>query len=260
VASSSVDPAILRVARRVARDAVASGARAVVLTGSHARGDANASSDIDIIVVHARMPAERDWLPVQQHRFGHLVTVSTATAAGVRAAFRTPRDATTHVPGWRDAFVLHDPDGVAARLVRAAQRWTWEGIAPACDDYVADELTGYAEEVHKLVAAIERRRWMAAAVWRDVFATRLAHVMAIHRRTLFGTENVLWDVVCDALGAEWREAQSAALSLGGEPTARSCRGALRLYALAAREARSLFDARQRRIVAHACALAGFPLD
>jgi hypothetical protein len=94
------------------------------------------------------------------------------------------------------------------------------------------------------------------ATQRSLLALQLAGVMAVRRRILFGTENVMWDLVAEALGARWRRAQRAALAMRGESLEVSCRAALRLYALAAEEAWDLLDRRQRQVVDHACAIAG----
>ena len=71
---------------------------------------------------------------------------------------------------------------------------------------------------------------------------------------LYETENDMWDIVAAAMGAEWTSAQRAALSTNGETLDTSCRAALRLYALAAAEARPLLDRRQRAVVDDAVAL------
>jgi hypothetical protein len=62
------------------------------------------------------------------------------------------------------------------------------------------------------------------------------------------------------MGEEWREAQFIALGLGGEAFEEGCAAALKMYGLAAAEASRLLDERQRRVVRHACILAGYPLS
>jgi len=82
--------------------------------------------------------------------------------------------------------------------------------------------------------------------------------MAVRRRILYGSENRLWVLVGEEMGEGWRRTQSAALGLGVEGLDETCRAALGLYALAAGDARDLFDARQRGVVDHAVGLAGLP--
>lgn len=248
--SSTVDPKVTRLVRAVAAEAAGAGARAVVLTGSHARGDATEHSDIDIVVL-GRGPEYR------LHRRGaYLVSVEWRSPAAERAILRTPRTVGAAVPGWRDAIILHDPTGVAERLQRAAVAFRWDPIASACDAWVANEITGFAEEVHKLVGARRQHHAHTAAVQRTLLAVRLAPILAVHLRILYGTENVPWDRVGDAMGARWRRAQTRALGEGGDSLAVTCRAALELYAMAVDAGWRLLDTPQRAVVRHACAIAG----
>jgi hypothetical protein len=124
---------------------------------------------------------------------------------------------------------------------------------------VAEEITALAEEAHKLVAALRAGHRTTAAAQRSVLALRPAQILAVHRRILYGSENRLWDLVADAMGGEWRGAQSAALGLSGEPLEETCRAALRLYDLAVAETHALLDERQRGVVRYARGLgAGWP--
>lgn len=243
----------MRIARGVSRELVRDGALAVVLTGSHARGDAHTHSDIDLMAVYARRPEKK---PVPYRiRGGHLVAVSWKTERGERAAFRDPEKVTTFIPGWRDAVILHDPDGVAAKVKRAADRWTWDVIGDdGCDRHVARFTTDLAEEAHKLAGLYARGDVHAAAAQRSILAVWLAGTMAVHHRLLFGTDNVLWDAVAAAMGEPWASTQARALSESGEPLRASCAAALELYRLAAASAGSLFDREQRAVVKAACQL------
>jgi predicted nucleotidyltransferase len=75
-----------RIAADVAADLVAAGARAVVLVGSVARGDAHPTSDIDLIAVGTG-PADRLLI-----RSGRQVSVSWRTAERIRESFTRPWD------------------------------------------------------------------------------------------------------------------------------------------------------------------------
>jgi hypothetical protein len=185
--------------------------------------------------------------------------VASVTPRGVRAGFHDPARLTTHVPGWRGAVILADLRGVAARLQGEARRWSWDLVAAKCDDWAAEQVTGWAEEVHKLVAAMAEGQTHHAAAQRSVLAVHLASLMAVQRRILFGTDNVLWSLVAAEMAEPWATAQGAALSEGRESLDASCRAALQLYAIAAGEVWPLLDRRQRAVVAHACAIAGHPL-
>lgn len=88
-----------------------------------------------------------------------------------------------------------------------------------------------------------------------MLATRLAIVLSVHRRILYDTEKVLWDLVAAAEGARWREAQSAAFALAGESPDEAAAAALTLYLSASEAADELLDARQRAVVEHARTIA-----
>ena len=117
----------MKIARGVTRELVRDGAAAVVLMGSHVRGDAHAYSDIDLIAVYTRRPA----VPPAPYsiRNGVLVAVAWKTLRSERVAFREPARVTTFIPGWREAVILHDPHGIAAKIKTVAERWTWDAIA-----------------------------------------------------------------------------------------------------------------------------------
>ena len=241
----------LTAAREAADGLVAEGAEAAVLVGSQARGDAGPDSDIDVLAAGPRTFSFR-----LERRGGLLVSMTSRPPEAYRQEMADPGSVGTAVPGWREAVVLHDPEGIAGPLVEEAEAWTWGPLELRCDGWVAEEITSLAEEVHKLAESLRTGHHVKAAVQRSVLSLRLAQVLAVHRRVLYGSENRLWDLVADTMGEEWGLAQSAAFGLDGEPFGETCRAALELYGLAAVETRSLLDERQRRVVRHARGLDG----
>ena len=137
-----------------------------------------------------------------------------------------PREVGAYVPGWREAVILHDPDGAADRLQQEAFAWTWARLGDRADGYVARALTGLAEEVAKLRASLARGRTLTAAVQRDLLAIGLAPIMAVHLRLLYGSENVMHAQVGERMGDDWRRAQAGAF-------AADCDAAIQLYRIAA---------------------------
>ena len=240
----------LAVARSACDVARGHGAQAGVLTGSFARGDAHPRSDIDLHFIG-------DGPAYELSRENELlVSASWSSAADHRASFRDPRRAGAAVPAWRAALILFDPDGIAATLQREAVAWSWDDIgAGALDGWVVEQIAGFAEEVHKLVAAIERGRVTMAAVQRSVLALRLAAVMSVNCRLLYDTENQLWDLVSAALGGSWASAQARALGLRGESFEETCLAALELYCLADAACPSSGTRSQRDVISHARTLA-----
>jgi len=248
-----VDADVLAVAMTCADELVAAGARAVLLVGSHARGDAHAESDIDLHVIGDGP----DYRLVRREPF--LVSISWRTEEQHRASFDDIEAVGGAIPAWRSARILHDRHSVAAALQREARAWTWESIGDErLNTFVADAVHGYAEEVHKLVAARQTGRQTTAAVQRSILALRLAFPLAVHYRLLFDTENVLWDQVNDAMGREWTEAQRTALGITGAAFDSTCDAALRMFALACDAVLEHMADDQRAVTRHALIAAGFP--
>lgn len=241
----------LHIARGAAEELVRNGAEAVVLVGSHARGDAGPDSDLDVLAVGPETFSCR-----LERRGGLLVSTGSRPVESYRRTFGDPGAVCAAVPGWREAVVLQDPAGTAASLIREAQEWRWGPLEHRCDLWVAERVTALAEETHKLLTALRRGDRSTAAVQRSLLAVHLAPILAVHRRILYGSENRLWDLVSDAMGERWRRAQDAALGLGGEALTETGGAALRLYGLAAEEVGDLFDGRQDGVVRHARELAG----
>ena len=228
---------------RVSAELVESGAQAVVLAGSYARDEATDLSDVDLYAMgdgpDYRLRAVNELL----------VSVSWRTHAEERAALRRPDSVGGAVPGWRRARILHDPAGVAATLQAAAHAFDWSTITTECDGWVADQITGYAEDVLKLVAARRIGDLHLGSIQRSILALRLPMVMAVHHRVLYDSENHLWRMVSEASGEQWAAAHAGALRLGDGGTAEDAdRSALALYALAVESIGHLLSDDQRAVV------------
>jgi len=244
---------VLHVSRAVSRRLVAQGAKAVVLFGSRVRGDSYKESDIDIHAIGkgSDYRLERDQ--------GFLVSVSWMTARQHRQAFKDPSKVGGIIPAWRNAAIIYDPQGIAHALKQDAQKWEWKPLGKQADRWVAEEITGWAEEVHRLIGNLQLGRKSATAVQRSVLAIKMAPVLAVHHRILYDTENQLWNLVSTRMGETWTTLQSAALGEGNQSFEDTCKAALQLYAIVAREVKHLLDPRQYQVVAHACKIAGHSL-
>ncbi len=221
------------------------GAIAVVLGGSWSRGEAHRGSDIDMWVL-GRRSGHQTLL-----RGGFQVHVERTTERAERRRLLDPRRVGGSVPGWRSALLVYDPRGVAARIQAEARRFRWSTIASRCDRWVADQVTESAEEAIKLIRAMAEGSLETAAVQRNLLADRMAIVLAVHRRILYGTENEMWERVGRRVGGRWRSAQRAALGVPRGDVVGSCDAALELYLLTATAVRRTFLPEQADAVAEA---------
>jgi hypothetical protein len=128
-------------------------------------------------------------------------------------------------------------------------------LGKSADSWVGEELTGWAEEVHRLIGNLQLGRVSAAAVQRSLLAIHMAPILAVHHRILYDTENALWSLVSRKVGVKWSHIQSAALGEGGQSFEDTCKAALQLFVLTAQEIKHLLDQRQSQVVAHACEIA-----
>lgn len=130
---------------------------ALALTGSHARGEATAHSDVDLLRFTREEPtSDREryhlWL-----LDGRLVSVSTTTIVAKRAELTRPETALFAVAGLCQSRILADSSGALAALIAEAHAFTWTpALRAAAADHASDTLAGLAEEVHKLLGARER--------------------------------------------------------------------------------------------------------
>jgi predicted nucleotidyltransferase len=245
---------VLRVAAEVMEEMDPSGRAAVLLAGSWVRGDAHEASDIDMWVVGKA--GRRRVL----ERAGRLVCVRFTTPASERAEMRDPGRLDGAVPGWRQVRILRDPRGVAARLKAEARRFRWGPVRRARRAYAAGRLAGLAEEVAKLLRALETGERETASVQRNLLANEMAFLRLLALERLWETENGLWERAGGWAGPSFRDAQRAALGTDGGTWEESCEGALRLYALTARANLAALRGEERRIVLAACRRAGYPID
>jgi Nucleotidyltransferase domain len=230
---------------RLCRELTHQGAIAIAVTGSRARGNPSSRSDLDVIAIG---DGPSYYVDVWED-----ILVAQAWSAEEEQAQRlsNPRDIGSSVPGWREAVILHDPQGVAAQLQRQALGFEWSSVEERCDEWVAEELVGYAEEVQKLVVAIGSGQLLSSSVMRTLLAFRMPRIAAVYHRLLYGSENALWDQVADVMGPEWRQTHAAAFSLNAETYEESCTAALHLYRLTFDTVSRLLDDRQTRVARYA---------
>lgn len=245
---------VTTIARLIADRLIDSGAQAVILMGSHTRGESHPYSDVDLLALGDGPPHSLE------REEDHLIALKWQTVDSVRAQFDDPHAVGRMIPAWRNAVILRDVNGVAAGIQEEARAWTWDRIKDRIDAQIAADITHYAENVHKLLGALNQNQPYKATVERNTLAVSMAAIMTLRLRILYGTENRLWDLVARRLGPVWVETQDAAFGLNEQPFAETCNAALKLYAITAREVLPLLEDGQRSVVMYATQIAGHPLD
>src|SRR3954452_20736630 len=228
------------------------GARAVVLTGSVARGTAEPDSDVDLFAVGDG--------PREQHEVvdGRLVGSHWFTPEEVRRRLADPERAPLTARAWKDALLLYDPDGVAAELQQEAERWRWDDIGAHADVWAREQLVGWAEYLPKLRRAVEDGRALDASAMAAETALKLAHVSAVATRVCAGSENGFWEAVAEHAGPRWRTRFETAVGARAGSVRESAEAAVDLYELVvARVAESLAP-QEQAVVDRALETARFP--
>ncbi|MCY3907229.1 MAG: hypothetical protein OXF63_08265 [Anaerolineaceae bacterium] len=229
--------------QRLVRELLDDNTLAIGLTGSHARGDANAHSDIDLWHFVRQMPED----PRAAYRLrmldGWLVSVSVRELAGEAALIRAPQTAIAVVPGFRQMRALHDPQGELAQVIEEARNFPWDSLRAAAADRAGYELCGNAEEVGKLLAALEQDADEMGLFWLHAMIFGLLNATTLGLGLLVETENTQVQRLQQTVGVDsaWSRALRQALGIPPAGAARRARAGLRLY----RETAALLEGQLR---------------
>lgn len=227
---------------------------AAALSGSHARGDADAFSDIDLRLYSA-MPLEGVEADRLLYRNGQLVSVSLHTFRGEARQFADPPSAVFAVAPIRTLHVLLDREGKLAELQEQAHRFRWEDIATEADTYTARTVYQQAEVVHKVLGSLTASQPLRAVVATAELVQELTLAMAVSSRVLVVSDRSYLQQVYEAVGnaTAWVEAHRRLAAGIATPNGRDVyvvrgRAALALYReTALRTQGSMTDA-QRAVV------------
>lgn len=176
--------------------------RAIVLMGSHARGEAGPHSDIDL--VRFVDEAATDLPGHGSHLIdGALVVVSNVTPERVESWFTEPAEAVKSIVGLRQARPLIDRAGYFAAIQVRAQNFTWTPELQAQADRAASEaMVGWIEEAHKGLEGL--RRQDPGRLLNGLFGLTygLSNVMGLHLGVLLSGDNGFYDEVAAAVGVD----------------------------------------------------------
>lgn len=195
----------------------------VTMAGSFARDEGGPYSDVDIQHYVRQMPAD----PARNYylRFmdGFLVSISVGTLEQEYANLRDPKKAIWAVPGLRQACILLDKDGSVAALKDSAEKFTWPSMQNAANTFASWNLSGCAEEVHKILDGLAKRYESKTlyAIWG--LTREIALTLLVQRGILIQTENAFIGLAQETAGrtSEWTRQFRLAIGLDplplGEP-------------------------------------------
>lgn len=192
----------------------APGVHAIVLLGSHARGDAGPYSDIDLLRLVAGDAG--DLTGAGSHLIDDtLVVVSDASPEQVESWFSDPAQAVKNVGGLRRGRALIDREATFATIQARAHDFTWTPELQALANQQASaELVGWIEEAHKGLEGL--RRQDPGRMLNGLFGLSfgLSWVMQLQRGVLISGDNGFFDEVAAATGPDPRWTQLRAVAFG----------------------------------------------
>jgi hypothetical protein len=143
-----------------------------LISGSVARGEEHAYSDMDLTCFRREPPASyRERYSLRYWR-GRLVSVMNRTVKSARADLESPSGALWAVEGLRQARILRDPTGALQRLQDQARAFDWALIRSAAQDWVSYRIMHAAEYVQKLLGTRHKGDEGAMANAAHVLAPR----------------------------------------------------------------------------------------
>lgn len=231
--------------------------RAILLVGSHARGDAGVYSDIDLkLLLRTGAPPS----PLASYLMeGQLVTVSGSSPDEIENGFISPEWCVAVMQGLRDARILYDPEGFAAQMQQRARAFIWDAAMQVkANAWVSSEMAGWIEEVYKGLEGLRRGDVGRMLNARHGFSWGLSRVLTVYRGILLSSDNAICDEVTPFVGAgsRWAVLRDAAFGIAhpdGTPIALAAQiiAGLELYIETAQMVDDAIQPRHRALVAHA---------
>lgn len=212
----------------------------ITMAGSLARGEGDRFSDVDIQHYLRVVPETK--LEAYSLRFidNFLVSIHANTVSEEAAGLSDPHRAIWVVPGLRQARILLDKDGSVALLIESAGNFRWDDIQPAADAMVSWQLCNLAEEVYKILGALETHNESKTLYAISSLLFDLVETLLVRRGVLVPTENAYFSLAQEIAGwdSEWtRQLRLAAAldPLSADRPVYATRGiaALNLYRLTA---------------------------
>lgn len=202
----------------------------VGIGGSYSRGEESKYSDVDFDIFVSKLPENPYDRSTLRYWNGKLVSLKYTLIDDERSALTNPRRAIWAVPGLRGMKIVLDKDGSLTALQQAAHAFDWSSLQSAADEYAGEEVTGCAEEVHKILNGFTRghESTVLYATWGLVKS--MLEAVAVQRGLMIVSENRYFDLIQDSVGrdSEWARAFRTAWGLDLNASQYQSRGAAAL--------------------------------
>jgi len=224
----------------------------VGIVGSYSRGQESKYSDVDFDIFVSKVPDNPYDRYTLRYWDGKLVSLKYTLLDDERSALTNPRRAIWAVPGLRGMKIVLDKDGSLTALQQAAHVFDWSSLQSAANEYAAEEVTGCAEEVHKILNGLARghESTVLYATWGLV--NGMLSAVVVQRGLMIVSENRYFDLIQDSVGrnSQWTRAFRAAWGLDPNASQYQSRGtaALMLYRLTAAMFDELIPEKHRDVV------------
>lgn len=186
----------------------------VAITGSHARGESQKHSDVDLNIFVSELPAATYTLRLFN---GKLVSLKYLLLKDEYEALTRPERAIWAVPGLKQMQILQDENGEIAKLKQAAFDFHWAGLQKAADEHAAEKLMGCAEEAHKIINGLAQNHESKVlfASW-GLFSEMTFSIM-IQAGLMIDSENRAFDIIQNHLGHDHPWIRAFRFSFGMDP-------------------------------------------
>jgi Nucleotidyltransferase domain len=224
----------------------------VGIVGSYAREQASRYSDVDLDIFVSKLPGDAYDRYTLRYWDGKLVSLKYTLLDDERMALTDPRRAIWAVPGLHGMKILLDKDGSMSALQQAARQFDWSPLQPAADEFAAEEVTGSAEEVHKILNGLAREHESTVLYASWGLVKNMLEAVVVQRGIMIISENRYFDLIQDSVGrdSDWTRAFRIAWGLDPHGSQFQSRGAaaLVLYRLSAVMFEELIPEKHREVV------------
>lgn len=175
---------------------------AAALSGSYARGTADAYSDVDLVLYRHAPPDQSIRRERLTYLHDRLVSIDIQTFEERLANLRSPSGAIMAVMPLRRAKPLFDRDGSFAALQQAARKFTWKPLQSEADRRASHKVESMAVVAHKVISGLATGNEEVVTLYTWELVLELTTAVAMHRGVLFDSGRTLFPQIQETVGRD----------------------------------------------------------